>query len=62
MVARDVSIDLENKALIGEGTVEGEIPAGTFRANRIVADLGERTITLDGQARLRMTPGKLRMP
>lgn len=62
MVARDVSIDLENKALIGEGTVEGEIPAGTFRANRIVADLGQRTITLDGQARLRMTPGKLRMP
>jgi len=62
MVARDVSIDLENKALIGEGMVEGEIPAGTFRANRLVAALGQRTITLDGQARWRMTPGKLRMP
>jgi hypothetical protein len=26
------------------------------------ADLGERTVTLEGRAHLRMTPGKLRMP
>jgi lipopolysaccharide export system protein LptC len=62
MVARDVSIDLEQKSLIGEGKVEGAIPAGTFGADRIVADLGERTITLDGNARLRMAPGELRIP
>jgi len=62
MTARDVSIDLEKKALIGEGRVEGAIPAGTFSANRIEADLNERTIKLDGRARLRMAPGKLRMP
>ncbi len=62
MVARDVSIDLENKTLLGDGRVEGAIPAGTFSANRIVADLSERTITLAGNARLRMAPGELRMP
>ena len=62
MVARNVSIDLENKSLLGEGKVEGAIPAGTFSADRIMADLGERTIMLDGHARLRMAPGKLRMP
>jgi len=62
MSARDVSIDLRNRSLVGEGRVEGEIPAGTFSANRIVADLEERTITLDGRARLLMEPGKLRMP
>lgn len=62
MTARDVSIDLEKKALIGEGRVEGAIPAGTFSANRIEADLNERTIKLEGRARLRMAPGKLRMP
>lgn len=62
MSARDVSIDLEKKALIGEGRVEGAIPAGTFSANRIEADLNERTIKLSGRARLRMAPGKLRMP
>ena len=40
----------------------GAVPTGTFSADRIVADLGERTVTLEGNARLRMTPGKLRMP
>ena len=62
MSARNVSIDLQNKQLSGEGTVDGVVPAGTFSANRIKADLENRTITLDGNARLRMTPGKLRMP
>ncbi|KPL69228.1 hypothetical protein SZ64_14620 [Erythrobacter sp. SG61-1L] len=60
--ARDVAIDLEKKTLVGEGRVEGAIPAGTFSANRIVANLDERTIMLDGNARLHMEPGKLRMP
>ncbi|HSG35319.1 MAG TPA: LPS export ABC transporter periplasmic protein LptC [Sphingomonadaceae bacterium] len=62
MTARDVSIRLEENTLIGDGKVEGAIPAGTFSADRIVADLEERTITLDGNARLRMVPGELRIP
>lgn len=62
MRASGVSLDLNNKTLEGAGGVEGAIPAGTFRANRLDADLAERTITLTGDARLRMEPGKLRMP
>lgn len=62
MTARDVSINLETQRLSGDGGVEGTIPAGTFSANRIEADIAARTLTLDGNARLRMTPGKLRMP
>lgn len=62
MRASGVSLDLNNKTLEGAGGVEGAIPAGTFRANRLDADLSERTITLSGNARLRMEPGKLRMP
>jgi lipopolysaccharide export system protein LptC len=62
MVARDVSVDLANKQLVGAGGVDGAIPAGTFRAARLTADLSARTITLTGNARLRMEPGKLRMP
>ena len=57
-----VSVDLANKLLVGAGGVEGEIPAGTFSADRLTADLSARTITLSGNARLRMEPGKLRMP
>ncbi len=62
MTARDVSIDLEKKSLVGEGRVDGSIPAGIFSADRLEADLGNRTIMLDGHASLRMEPGKLRMP
>ncbi len=62
MSARNVSVDLEKKTLMGEGAVDGAIPAGTFSANRIDADLENHTVKLDGRARLLMTPGKLRKP
>lgn len=62
MVTRNVTIDMKGKKINGSGGVEGAIPAGTFGANGISADLDERTVTLEGNARLRMEPGKLRMP
>ncbi|MDG6079316.1 LPS export ABC transporter periplasmic protein LptC [Erythrobacter litoralis] len=62
MTARGVSLDLKDKHLTGAGGVEGAVPAGTFRANRLDADLGARTVTLSGDARLRMVPGQMRMP
>ena len=62
MVARDVMIDLKSRRMTGEGRVEGAIPSGTFSADRIEADLAERTIKLDGHARLHMIPGELRIP
>ncbi len=62
MLARGVSVDLGAKTLTGAGGVTGAIPAGTFSADRLTADLSARTITLSGNARLRMIPGKLRMP
>ena len=62
MQASNVSIDLAKKSLLGEGKVDGQIPAGVFSADNISADLAARTITLQGHARLRMVPGKLRMP
>ena len=62
MRASGVSLDLKGKTLEGAGGVEGAVPAGTFRADRLDADLQQRTITLTGNARLQMQPGKLRMP
>lgn len=62
MVANGVSIDLKNKRMVGSGGVSGMVPAGTFSADRMEADLPARTITLDGNARIQMIPGKLRMP
>jgi lipopolysaccharide export system protein LptC len=60
--ARGVSIDMRRRRVTGSGGIEGAVPAGTFSANAISADLVERTVALDGNARLRMAPGKLRMP
>ena len=62
MTTSHVAIDLKSRRVEGTGGVSGAIPAGTFSADRISADLGERTVTLEGNARLRMEPGKLRMP
>jgi len=60
--AGNVEIDLKTRKVVGSGGVSGAIPAGTFSANRIVADLDERSVALEGNARLLMSPGKLRMP
>ena len=62
MTAQDVDIDVEQQRMASRGRVSGEVPAGTFTADRIVSDLNARTVTLDGNARLRMTPGRMRMP
>ena len=62
MTASGVAFNLESRTMSGEGGVEGAVPAGTFSADRMRADLDTRTITLDGNARLTMVPGDLRMP
>ena len=62
MTASGVAFDLETRTMIGEGGVEGAVPAGTFSADSMRADLDTRTITLEGNARLQMVPGKLKMP
>lgn len=63
MVTNNVDIDLKTRQAVGVGGVRGAVPTGTFSADRIRADLAERTVTLEGNARLRMTPGQqLRIP
>lgn len=59
MVTRDVDIDLPDRSMVSRGEVTGRLPTGTFRADRLKADLAERTVTLEGRARLRMTQGGL---
>lgn len=60
--ARNVVIDLPTRVLLGNGRVEGEIPAGTFSADDFRADLAGRNLSLIGNARLRIVPSRLRMP
>ena len=62
MNTRGVSVDLDNKTMVGSGGVAGATPAGTFSADSIHANLETRTVALQGHARLHMVPGKMQMP
>lgn len=62
METQNVAIDMKSKVAKGTGGVNGAVPTGTFQAQTLTADLENRTVTLEGNARLRMTPGKLRIP
>lgn len=55
----DVRIDLPGRMVTGSGGVSGTVPAGTFSADRLEADLEARTVALVGNARLRMVPGRV---
>lgn len=62
MVARGVAVNLREQVITGDEGVSGEIPAGTFSARTMRADLEARVIVLEGDARARMVPGQLRIP
>ncbi len=62
METQNVRIDLDGQTAIGAGGVAGSVPTGSFSANSIRADLRDRNVVLEGNARLRMVPGKLRVP
>ena len=52
----DATIYLQQRMLVSGGAVTGQVPQGTFRADKLRANLEDRTVTLDGNARLRIVP------
>jgi len=56
---RDVMIDLRDRSLQSRGAVTGRIPLGTFSGQRMAVDLPDRTVVLDGRARLHIVQGGL---
>ena len=52
MTARDVSLNLKTRLLKSGGAVDGRIPLGSFSAGQLQADLGTRTVMLQGRAHL----------
>ncbi len=62
MTTKQVDIDVKQKTAVATGGVSGNGPSGTFSGNTMHADLDNRTVTLEGNARMRITPGKLRIP
>ena len=60
LATRDVVVDLKQKRLASGGRVTGQMRLGSFEAGRLRADLGNRTVTLDGGARLKIVQGAVR--
>ena len=53
---RDSTVDLKSRQMIGTGSVDGSTPLGTFSGDRMTADLDQRTVRIQGNARLRIDP------
>jgi len=60
LTTRDVNIDLKQRTMNSQGAVQGRLPIGTFSGDHLQADLGERTVTLQGNARLRIEQNALK--
>ena len=56
----DVLVDMRSRQLQSAGRVSGSMRLGTFEANRLRADLGERTVSLNGDVRLKIVQGAVR--
>ena len=60
MTTRDVNVDLRARTLQSRGAVEGRIPLGRFSADQLQANLPNRTLVLNGRARLHIEQGGIR--
>lgn len=56
----DVDIDLGAREMRSRGSVSGSIPLGTFQASGMTVDLNDRSVTLEGRARLHIRQGGAR--
>jgi lipopolysaccharide export system protein LptC len=60
LATRDVTVDLKQRKLASSGPVAGQMRLGQFQAGHLKADLGSRTVVLDGGARLKIVQGGVR--
>jgi len=60
LATRDVVVDLKQRQLASGGPVAGQITLGQFQAGRLHANLNDRTVVLDGGARLKIVQGTVR--
>ena len=60
LATRDVMVDLKQHTVVSNGGVTGRTELGEFQANRLHANLADRTVVLDGGARLKIVQGTVR--
>jgi len=60
LTTRDVGIDLKGRTMQSRQRVDGRMPIGTFSADHLEANMRDRTVTLNGRARLRIDQNGLK--
>ena len=60
LLTRDVTVDLKQNTMVSQGRVAGRMELGQFQAGRLRADLNDRTVVLEGGARLKIVQGAVR--
>ena len=60
LATRDVSIGLKSRRIASGGPVSGNMPLGSFGADKITGDLEARTVVLEGRAHLHIVQGAIR--
>ena len=60
LATSNVLVDLKSRNLQSRDGVTGRLELGEFQAGRLRADLGQRTVVLDGGARLKIVQGAVR--
>lgn len=60
LLTSDVRVDLRDRSLQSQGSVRGQMPLGNFSADSLSADLPERRVILQGNARLRINQSAIK--
>jgi lipopolysaccharide export system protein LptC len=60
MGTRDVTVNMRTRTLASRGPVEGQMPLGRFSADQLRVNLPDRTVVLEGRARLHIVQGGIR--
>ena len=56
LVTSDVTVDIPSRRIVSDERVVGALPLGTFAADTLSADMEDRSLVLEGDVKLRMTP------
>ena len=60
LTTQNATVDLKARTLASGSAVTGTVTQGAFSADRLHADLEQRTVSLDGHAHLRIVPRRAR--
>ena len=60
LATSNVRVAMKQRTLASQGRVSGSMPLGDFEAGRMRANLGTRTVVLDGGVRLKIVQGAVR--